>query len=219
MIGVLSITFLLILIILVFGPHINRIRTKPRIRLLIRKAKMKGPQKPRIGRSIAIVGELTRKDAFRIVRELDWAEHQSSFDEIRIFLISIGGAIFFSHVICQAMDQCTKPIEIRSHEAQSAAALILANGTRGRRYVYEGFQGMIHTAVGSNSLMKKWDGPREKLFIRMDTELLSKKTGQSLEKILTDTKNETWFTAEEAVKYGLADGVLALEELDDYLYE
>ncbi|MDA2922655.1 ATP-dependent Clp protease proteolytic subunit [Patescibacteria group bacterium AH-259-L07] len=185
---------------------------KREVDLLIVKAKAMGPQKPKIGRSISVV-DITPESALRVMRELDWCDNHSPFEEIRILLNSDGGYLIGTHAICRVMNQCRKPIEVRSYQARSAAALILASGIKGRRSVYKGSEVAIRQGISVESLPKYINYLLSRSFARLDGKLLSKRTGQPMRKILDDIKKKTQFSAEEAVAYGLADRVVAYKRI------
>ncbi|MDA2922703.1 ATP-dependent Clp protease proteolytic subunit [Patescibacteria group bacterium AH-259-L07] len=171
---------------------------------------------------IQIHGEIFKEESKRIIRELNVLENDPATDVIHISLDSPGGSAFGAIEICKAMKRCRKPIEIKSLEASSAAASILVSGTKGRRFVYEDSEIMIHRAIiiegdnifqtTSRYLLFYALMPSLYLYIETwNTILISAKTGQSIERVIKDLNNKTWFTAEEAVEYGFADSVIVHE--------
>ncbi|MDA2936179.1 ATP-dependent Clp protease proteolytic subunit [Patescibacteria group bacterium AH-259-L05] len=181
-------------------------------RSLVKEAKKKGVQKPFLGNMVVMEGEITEDKVIRVIREIMWLEKEVEAPEINILLDSIGGSIVGSHAICKAMKKSQKSIVIRSYKAFSSAALVLANGTKGKRFIYDASGVFIHNGhFGSSS---KTDFIVHVLFPllvrnmdRIEGRLLSGQTGQPFERLLADRKNETVFTAEDAVAYGFADNV------------
>ena len=98
--------------------------------------------------------------------------------------------------------------------AASFGAVLLANGEKGKRYATPNAEILIHQPlIGGNGIAGQTTEikihaehmikTREKL-----NKLLSDKTGQSIETIERDTERDHWMTAEEALAYGLIDGIM-----------
>jgi ATP-dependent Clp protease protease subunit len=96
--------------------------------------------------------------------------------------------------------------------AASGAAIILAAGTKGRRYALPNSKIMIHQPWGQVGYGQVSDLEIEakemlKDRARLD-EILAKHTGQPLDKIAMDTERDYFMSGEEAKKYGLIDEVI-----------
>ena len=102
-------------------------------------------------------------------------------------------------------------------QAASAAAVLLASGTPGKRYALPHARVMIHQPHIGGLEGQATDieiHAREILRVREEmNRLLSEHTGQDLEKISTDTDRDFWMTAEEAKEYGVVDTVLESRSL------
>ena len=92
-------------------------------------------------------------------------------------------------------------------------AVLLACGTKGKRFATPNAEIMIHQPLISGGL----SGQATEIKIHADhmiktreklNRILSERTGQPLEKINQDTERDNFMTAEEALKYGLIDGIL-----------
>lgn len=174
-----------------------------------------------LGNQVFIVGEVNKISALWATRRFEQLENDSSFSEICIVLDSYGGDFKAARLICDIMGKCQKPIKIRSYNAQSAAALILAYGTKGMRFVYNGSKVMIHRVhvefLGPNigiikrCIIRKFATLRNNMLM---TVILSQKTGKTFTKIYSDARRQTYFSAPEAVVYGIADGVLPRDILE-----
>ena len=98
--------------------------------------------------------------------------------------------------------------------AASFGAVLLANGEKGKRFATPNAEILIHQPlIGGNGIA----GQTTEIKIQADhmiktreklNKLLSDKTGQSIETIERDTERDKWMTAEEALKYGLIDGIM-----------
>ncbi|MDA2922570.1 ATP-dependent Clp protease proteolytic subunit [Patescibacteria group bacterium AH-259-L07] len=177
--------------------------------LLVKWTEYKGPDKKAMN-PVMVHGLITLKLAYRIVRELKALENDTTVSTICIILDSDGGLYAADTAIRMAMEKCQKPIEIKCKGARSAAVDILASGTPKKRFLYNnGKKIVIHNG---QSLGGEWPGSRllvgSMICNRQIAKLISNKTGQSLKRVRQDMKNKTWFGAQEAVEYGLADDVL-----------
>jgi ATP-dependent Clp protease protease subunit len=98
--------------------------------------------------------------------------------------------------------------------AASMGAVLLACGEKGKRFALPNAEILIHQPlIGGNGL----SGQATEIKIHADhmvrtreklNKILSERTGQSLETIEKDTERDNYMTAEEALKYGLIDGIM-----------
>ena len=97
-------------------------------------------------------------------------------------------------------------------QAASAAAVLLASGTPGKRFALPHARVMIHQPhIGGleGQVSDIEIHTREILRVREEmNQILADHTGQDFEKVVTDTDRDFWMTAEEAKEYGLVDTVL-----------
>ncbi len=97
-------------------------------------------------------------------------------------------------------------------QAASAAAVLLASGTPGKRFALPHARVMIHQPhIGGleGQVSDIEIHTREILRVRAEMQqILADHTGQDVEKVATDTDRDFWMTAEEAKAYGLVDTVL-----------
>jgi ATP-dependent Clp protease protease subunit len=101
--------------------------------------------------------------------------------------------------------------------AQSGAALILAAGTKGKRFALPHAKVMLHQPWGGVSGQAADIKIQAEEILKAKTtinEILAKHTGQSVEKIAAETERDRYMTAEEAQKYGIIDEVLHEEDED-----
>ncbi|MEK7075828.1 MAG: ATP-dependent Clp protease proteolytic subunit, partial [Patescibacteria group bacterium] len=96
-------------------------------------------------------------------------------------------------------------------QAASAAAVLLASGTKGKRYSLPNARVLIHQVMGGAEGQQKDVEIQAKEMLRIKNqlnEILSRHTGQSIKKIEQDTDRDHFMTAEEAKKYGLVDKII-----------
>jgi len=139
-------------------------------------------------------------------------------DHIVIYLNSPGGSLFEGLGFAQIMLEQQlegKVVEVRCYGlAASAATLILAMGTPGYRYIAEGSFIMVHELwvakffqIQSVSQIEKVAQVMRKLQNGM-VDFLCKRLKISPETLIQRCKEETWITAEEAIKWGFADHII-----------
>jgi ATP-dependent Clp protease protease subunit len=97
--------------------------------------------------------------------------------------------------------------------AASMGSVLLAAGTKGKRYALPNSEILIHQPlIGGGGL----SGQTTEIKIHADhmvrtreklNKILSERTGQPIETIEKDTERDNYMTAEEALKYGLIDGI------------
>ena len=98
--------------------------------------------------------------------------------------------------------------------AASFGAVLLANGTKGKRFATPNSEILIHQPlIGGGGI----SGQATEIKIHADhmirtreklNKLLSEKTGQPIERINQDTERDHYMTAQEALEYGLIDGIM-----------
>jgi len=140
---------------------------------------------------------------------LDW---QSPERDIGLYVNSPGGSFTALMAIYDTMQFVRADVStFCMGQAASAAAVLLAAGTPGKRFVLEHARVLLHqpSAQGQGVAADLEIQAREVLRVRAQVEeVLSRHTGHSVEKLRADTDRDRVFTASEAVLYGLADAVI-----------
>jgi ATP-dependent Clp protease, protease subunit len=134
--------------------------------------------------------------------------------EIRLYINSPGGIIYSGLAIYDAIQQVSAPVSTYAiGVTASMATMLLAAGTKGRRYALPHATIHMHPAGGGAQGYTPDVEIQYKELQRMQQllhQLLSKHTGQSVEKIADDFDRDRYMSAEEAVDYGIIDEVLKL---------
>jgi len=134
--------------------------------------------------------------------------------EIRLYINSPGGIIYHGLAIYDAIQQVAAPVSTYAiGVTASMATMLLAAGTKGRRYALPHATIHMHPAGGGAQGYTPDVEIQYKELQRMQQllhALLSKHTGQSVEKIADDFDRDRYMSAEEAVEYGIIDEVLKL---------
>ncbi|PID50856.1 MAG: ATP-dependent Clp protease proteolytic subunit [Propionibacteriales bacterium] len=132
---------------------------------------------------------------------------------ISIYINSPGGSFTALTAIYDTIQYIKPDVQtICLGQAASAAAVILAAGTKGKRLALPNSRILIHqpaTEGGSGQSSDLEIQAREILRIREAMEdMLAKDTGQPVDKISNDIERDKYLTAEEAKEYGIIDGIL-----------
>jgi ATP-dependent Clp protease protease subunit len=139
-------------------------------------------------------------------------ESENPEKDIHLYINSPGGVVTAGLAIYDTM-QFVKPdvSTICTGQAASMGAILLAGGTKGKRYCLPHARMMIHQPLGGfqGQAADMEIHAREMLGVRDRlNKILAKHTGQNVEKIKHDTDRDNFMDYEEAVKYGLIDRVL-----------
>ncbi len=164
-------------------------------------------------RVIFLVGPVEDFTANLIVAQMLFLESENPDKDISLYINSPGGVVTAGMAIYDTM-QFIKPdvSTLCIGQACSMGALLLAGGAKNKRHCLPNSRIMIHQPLGGfqgqaadiEIHTKEILSLREKL-----NKILSKHTGQSLERISKDTDRDNFFGAEAACEYGIIDSVIA----------
>jgi len=165
-------------------------------------------------RIIFLTEAIDAEVASTIAATLFFLDHQDSDEDISLYINSPGGAVDEGLFVIYDMMQLIKaPIKtVCIGEAMSAAALILASGTKGKRYALPNSKIMIHQVqvdgVGGTGTDVMNQAKSIKELKKRLTELLARHCNQSYRKVYADCELDKFMTAEEALEYGIIDSIL-----------
>ena len=161
------------------------------------------------GRIVFLVGEINDHVANTIIAQLLFLESESHTKDISLYINSPGGSVTSGLAIYDTMRFIAPDVTtICIGQACSMGALLLAAGTKGKRFALSNSRIMIHQpsgaftgqatdiAIHANEIVSI----REKL-----NKILSGLTGNSLKRIAMDTERDNFMDASEAVDYGVID--------------
>ncbi|MGI8767970.1 MAG: ClpP family protease [Propionibacteriaceae bacterium] len=147
-----------------------------------------------------------------IIAQLIHLESAADDREINLYINSPGGSMTAMMAIYDTMQFIGPEVATTCvGQAASAAAVLFAAGTPGRRLILPHARVLLHqpSGGGEGALPDLVLQAREIVRIRAQMEeILNRHTGQSLERLRADTDRDKVFTAPEAVGYGLADAVV-----------
>ncbi len=152
-----------------------------------------------------------------VIAQLVVLESTDPDRDILIYINSPGGSFTALTAIYDTM-QFVRP-EIQTYcmgQAASAAAVLLAAGTKGKRYALQNSRVLIHQPSGEGQGQVTDLEIQANEILRMRAlleEILAEHTGQSIEKIRTDIERDRILTAIQAKEYGIVDDVIATRKL------
>lgn len=164
---------------------------------------------------IIFLGEqVDQTTASLVIAQLLFLESEDPDKEIYLYINSPGGSITDGMGIVDTMNYIKCPVStICIGMAASMGAVLLASGEKGKRFATPNAEILIHQPLISGGL----SGQTTEIKIHADhmvktreklNKLLSDRTGQPLDVINRDTERDNYMTAEEALKYGLIDGIM-----------
>ncbi len=152
-----------------------------------------------------------------VIAQLLFLQSEDPDKDIHLYINCPGGAVTSGLAIYDTM-QYVKP-DIATYcigQAASMGALLLAAGTKGKRFALPHSRVMIHQPIGGFYGQATDVEIHAKEVLKMkDTlcKILAKHTGQSYDKIQADTDRDFFMSGQEAKSYGLVDEVIATEKL------
>ena len=170
-------------------------------------------------RIIFLVGPVEDYSANLIVAQLLFLESENPTKDISLYINSPGGSVTAGMSIYDTM-QFIKPdiSTLCVGQAASMGAILLCGGAQKKRYALPNSRVMIHQPLGGvQGQATDIDiQAKEIILVRKRlNQILAKNTGQTLEKIESDTERDNFMTSSEAMKYGLIDEILESRPAED----
>ena len=147
-----------------------------------------------------------------VIAQMLFLQMEDSNKDINVYINSPGGMVTAGLAIYDTM-QFVKP-DVATYcigQAASMGSILLAGGTKGKRYSLPEARIMIHQPWGGTQGTASDISIQAKEILRMKdrlNEILAKHTGQKLEKVKTDTDRDFFMSADDAKAYGLVDEVI-----------
>ena len=170
-------------------------------------------------RIVFLQGEIHTGNANELVMKLLYLQSENKKKDINFYLNSPGGDVIATLAIYDVMQIMSCPVATFCvGQAASGAAVLLAGGTKGKRFCLPNSRVMIHQPHGGVG------GQVSDIEIQADeilrnrsvlNEILAKHTGQTVEKIAKDTDRDFFLTAEKAKAYGVVDEITFRQQADD----
>ena len=166
-------------------------------------------------RIIFLAEDVNPTSASLVVAQLLFLESEDPDREIHLYINSPGGSITDGMAIVDTINYIKCPVStICVGLAASMGAVLLASGAKGKRFATPNAEILIHQPLIAGGGLS---GQTTEIKIHADhmvktreklNKLLSERTGQDLATIEKDTERDNYMKAEEALKYGLIDGIM-----------
>jgi ATP-dependent Clp protease protease subunit len=165
-------------------------------------------------RVVFLGSDVNEHTANLVIAQMLFLENQDPNKDIIFYLNSPGGSVYDGLAIIDTMNYVKCDIQTVGVGMQaSMGAVLLSNGTKGKRLILPNSKAMIHqpwsTGRDKASVTEMEITLREMQDIKKRlVKILAKNTGQSEAKVEKDADRDFWMSAEEAQKYGLVDKVI-----------
>lgn len=163
-------------------------------------------------REVECVGEINDESVYSLCRQLRQLEREDPHGEITMFINSPGGAVTSGLALYDVMAGLACPIRtVCLGTAASMGSILFVAGAK--REILPHGRVMIHDPLrvmdGRVTALQLEEESRQLLQTRETLcKILSERTGRTIEEIYEKTKRDSYFSAGEAVEFGLADRVI-----------
>jgi ATP-dependent Clp protease protease subunit len=163
-------------------------------------------------RIVFLIGDINHASAARVMMQMLYLENQKRGQEINFYINSPGGVVDDTLALYDTMRFLSSPVSTYCiGRAYSGAAVLLAAGTKGKRFILPHAKVMIHQPYGGVTGQAADIKIQAEQIIKMKktlNEILAECTGQPYDTVAKDGERDKFFSAEEAAEYGLVDEVL-----------
>jgi len=162
-------------------------------------------------RIIMLTGEINDDTASSIISQILYLD-SINHDDINIYINSPGGSVTAGMAIYDTMRYVKSDIStICLGMAASMGAFLLSSGTKGKRYILENAEVMIHQPLGGANGQATEIKIAAEHILKIRNKLnniLASNTNQSINRIKKDTERDNYMDATEALDYGIIDKIL-----------
>ena len=163
-------------------------------------------------RIVFLIGEINQSSAARVMMQMLYLENQKRGQDISLYINSPGGAVDDTLALFDTMRFLSSPIATYCiGRAYSGAAVLLAAGEKGKRFILPHAKVMIHQPYGGVTGQAADIKIQAEQIIKMKqglNKIIADSTGQSYDTVAEDAERDKYFSAMEAKEYGLVDEVL-----------
>ena len=167
-------------------------------------------------RIILLAGPITDLSANSIIAQLLFLASKDPKKDIKLYINSPGGSVTAGLAVYDTMQYVSPPIStVCVGMAGSMAAILLAAGTKGKRFALPNSEILLHQVAGGvkGEAVEIEITARQIVKIKDKlNKILAKHTGQPLKKIEKDTDRDYYLSAQEAKEYGIIDEVIKTKE-------
>ncbi len=167
-------------------------------------------------RIVFLIGEISYARAAEVIMKMLYLDNLKRGSEISLYINSPGGTVDDTMAIYDTICFVNSPVATYCiGRAESGAAVVLSAGTKGSRFALPHAKVMLHQPWGGVSGQAADIKIQAEEILKAKTvinKILSKHTGQPVEKIAAETERNRYMAADEAKEYGLIDEVLHEED-------
>ncbi len=164
-------------------------------------------------RIVFLQGEIYTGNANEVVMKLLYLQSENRKKDIHFYINSPGGDVVATLAIYDTMQMISCPVATYCvGQAASGGAILLAGGTKGKRYCLPHSRVMVHQPAGGVSGQVTDIEIQAAEILRYRETLngiLASHTGKSVEQIAKDTDRDFFLSAEQSIEYGLVDQILS----------
>jgi len=160
-------------------------------------------------------GSVTTDSANSLIAQLLFLDAEDNTKDINLYINCPGGMVTAGLAVYDTMQYIKSPITtICMGMAMSFGAVLLAAGTKGKRYALQHSRIMIHQPLiyggGISGTVSDIDIETRELVLTKEklSGIIANHTGQTKEKVLADTERNYYMSSEEAKKYGIIDEII-----------
>lgn len=168
-------------------------------------------------RIIFLVGPVNDGLANSIIAQMLFLASEDPKKDIQLYINTPGGSVTAGLAIYDTMQYVKCPVAtICFGLAGSMGAVLLAAGTKGKRFALPNSEVLLHQVAGGVSGQAIEIEITAKQIVKIKNkinEILSVHTGKALDKVERDTDRDFYLTAEEAKEYGVIDEVIKTKKL------
>lgn len=165
------------------------------------------------GRVIEVYGEIDNDLAMNCVRQMLYYASEDKFTPVKILINTPGGSMDAGMLIYDVLQTSEVPFDVYcTGAAYSMGALLFATAPRGHRFILPHSKVMIHEPLVASNVVGKTSSVQDLADSLLATQeriidLLAASTEQTKETLRKLMKKDTYFSAREAVDFGLADEI------------
>jgi ATP-dependent Clp protease protease subunit len=162
-------------------------------------------------RSVELWGVVDDKSAREVVTKMRLLDADKPGEEIKFFINSPGGMVTSGMVIYDTMKILRSPVStICMGLAASMGSILLSGGVKGRRFVYQHSEIMIHQpSLGGYmqgvSVDLEITAKQTRRVKDISAKILADNCGKKFEQVMKDFDRDYWMDAKEAIEYGIVD--------------
>ena len=165
-------------------------------------------------RSVYLWGVVDDKSARETVSKLLLLDADKPGEEIKFYINSPGGVVTSGMVMYDTMKMIKSPVStICMGLAASMGSILLSGGVKGRRFIYPHGEVMIHQpSIGGHiqgvSTDLEIQAKQTRRVKEIGARILAENCSKTMEQIMKDFDRDYWMDANEAITYGIVDGLI-----------